>query len=64
MVFYGHNVMYITLSHASHDAERRFYLYDRSMFNKLEPLNLSFFMNFLKISNEIGRAWFQTSFGM
>ena len=47
----------ITPSRASHDAKRRFW-YGRSMFHKLmEPLNLSFCMNFLKISNEIGRAW-------
>ena len=46
----------ITPSRASYDAIRRFW-YGRSMFHKLmEPLNLSFCMNFLKISNEIGRA--------
>ena len=47
----------ITPSRALHNAKRRFW-YGRSMFHKLmEPLNLSFCMNFLKISNKIGRAW-------
>ena len=39
-----------------HDANGNFGTIDRC-FNIMQPLNLSFCMNFLKISNEIVRAW-------
>ena len=55
----GHNVMYITLSHTSHDAVKGGFVrsIDVSQINVTPYINLSFCMNFLKFSNKIGRAW-------